>query len=589
MEKQPNATTHTLYFAEVVIDGVTEDLTYENICQNGIPAFDVYSSHERNDICMAQLNTDVKSAFQKSIDILFDGLFEPNIRDNVEWWGYELDSGVTGDIHTLYLYKDNAIYEKAATVYHEAGLGLQIQAVEQNFKDKPQSSSTWKLDKDEVYTIPEDSIDIYKREQDEILYSRDMKKLIRVPVGWTEPVTIPASITSIEYGAFADCANLQTVTFAPGSKLKFIGSNAFTGCTSLTSIEIPSGVISIGNQAFNGCTDLRTVNFADGSNLETIGERTFNGCSNLTSIEIPSGVTSIGRYAFNGCTDLQTVTFNDDSTLKSIGDYAFYGCLNLIKVTIPASVTKIGTDAFNGCSKLIEVYNKSNLQIVAGNSTNGYVAYCAKNVYSSNGGSKITTHNDFIFYEDNAKGEYYLMGYAGDQKEMPLPSIGHDYEIYRYAFYVKDITKVTIPTGVTTIGYEAFYGCSNLTSITISASVTSIEYGAFYGCTNLQTVTFSGTSMLKSIPDYAFYLCRSLTSITIPASVTYIGKGAFGGCNLQAVTFKNPSGWKVSRWDDMSYANDILSSDLRNESKAAEYLRKAKTYGGYEDYYWQRS
>ena len=52
-----------------------------------------------------------------------------------------------------------------------------------------------------------------------------------------------------------------------------IGSNAFSGCSGLTSIELPVGVTSIGDGAFFGC-------------------------SGLTSIELPSGVTSIGDRAF---------------------------------------------------------------------------------------------------------------------------------------------------------------------------------------------------------------------------------------------------------------------------------------------------
>ena len=59
---------------------------------------------------------------------------------------------------------------------------------------------------------------------------------------------------------------------------------------------------------------------------------------------------------------------------------------------------------------------------------------------------------------------------------------------------------------VTSIGDDAFRGCSGLTSVTIGNSVTSIGDGAFFGCSGL-------------------------TSVTIPNSVTSIGDRAFYGCN----------------------------------------------------------
>ncbi|WP_191014336.1 leucine-rich repeat protein, partial [Treponema zioleckii] len=46
---------------------------------------------------------------------------------------------------------------------------------------------------------------------------------------------------------------------------------------------------------------------------------------------------------------------------------------------------------------------------------------------------------------------------------------------------------------VTSIGYEAFYGCSGLTSVSIPESVTSIGASAFYGCSGLRKITFEGT------------------------------------------------------------------------------------------------
>ncbi len=100
------------------------------------------------------------------------------------------------------------------------------------------------------------------------------------------------------------------------------------------------------------------------------------------------------------------------------------------------------------------------------------------------------------------------------------------------------LTSVTIPNSVTKIGYKAFYECSGLTSVTIGNSVTSIGGYAFYGCRGLTSVTIPNS--VKSIGDYAFSGCSGLTSVTIPNSVTNIGYEAFYECSgLTSVTIGN--------------------------------------------------
>ena len=87
---------------------------------------------------------------------------------------------------------------------------------------------------------------------------------------------------------------------------------------------------------------------------------------------------------------------------------------------------------------------------------------------------------------------------------------------------------------VTSIGDDAFRGCSGLTSVTIGNSVTSIGDGAFFGCSGLTSVTIPNS--VTSIGDSAFEGCDALTSVTIGKGVTNIGYGAFGYCsNLHGI------------------------------------------------------
>ena len=104
--------------------------------------------------------------------------------------------------------------------------------------------------------------------------------------------------------------------------------------------------------------------------------------------------------------------------------------------------------------------------------------------------------------------------------------------------YCLGLTSITIPDSVTSIGAGAFGGCSSLTSITIPDSVTSIGGNAFEDCKSLTSITIPDS--VTSIGYYAFARCSSLTSVTIPDSVTSIGGYAFYECSyLSSITIPN--------------------------------------------------
>ena len=132
----------------------------------------------------------------------------------------------------------------------------------------------------------------------------------------------------------------------------------------------------------------------------------------------------------------------------------------------------------------------------------------------------------------------------------------------------KEIEKILIQSGVTSIGYGAFYGCSSLTSVEIPSSVTSIGwyafltgtgYGAFAGCSSLTSVEIP--SSVTSIGWSAFAECSSLTSVEIPSSVTSIQGCVFDGCSsLKSV--KIPSSMTGIGWFMFAECSSLTSVEI---------------------------
>ena len=488
-------------------------------------------------------------------------------------------------------------------------------------------------------------------------------------------VVVPAGVAHIGDYAFSGCRGLTNVEIPVG--VTSIGNYAFSGCSGLTNVEIPAGVTSIGGYAFSGCSGLTNVEIPVG--VTSIGGYAFSGCSGLTNVEIPVGVTSIGGYAFSGCSGLTNVEI--PAGVTSIGNYAFSACSGLTNMEIPAGVTSIGGYAFSGCSGLTNVVIPNSVTrmgyrwleedwwfeegpVFCGcNSLTNITVDSGNPRYSSRDGLLLEQDGTMLLQGVNGDvmipdsvtsiGSYAFSGCSGlTSVTIPVGVTGIGWKVFEGCVGLTNITvdagnpnyssqngmlltkdggrllcaavingAAEIPSGVTSIDYDAFHGHSGLTSVTIPAGMTHISGHWFHGCSSLTNITvdagnpcyssrnglllnkngsklvlgvngdvvipsgvtrigyeaFDGCSGLTSvaipdgvtrIEDYAFYDCSGLTSMTIPSSVTYIGHAAFADCS-GLVHVRLPR--RFERIPDLDDEDDLFSFSGCNEDLVLDY------------------
>ena len=92
----------------------------------------------------------------------------------------------------------------------------------------------------------------------------------------------------------------------------------------------------------------------------------------------------------------------------------------------------------------------------------------------------------------------------------------------------RNLKVITLPKGMTSIGDNAFWGCTALTSVSLPEGMTSIGSYAFSGCAALTSISLP--EGLTKIEERAFIECYALTSISLPKGLTSIGVSAFESC-----------------------------------------------------------
>ena len=439
-------------------------------------------------------------------------------------------------------------------------------------------------------------------------------------------VTIPAKVRGIDYAVFSGCDNLRTVNLNNAKNLTYISDYAFHNCTLLTSaVVIPEKVNHIGYGAFEGCSALSSVSIPDG--IVHVGDEAFAGCSNLTFKQengyrylgnsqnpyvvlvgvvdpnnmgnVSNNVKTVAAGAFENCEtfpttadgacyvgnssnphlilaraeseEISSCTIN--SNTRIIAPYAFMNCYNLSSVDIPLGVMHVGFYAFydNGSSPVINCHTGDMAQWDP-DWEDGCEVNKAVGGWEFDGESGLLTVKTNVECEDFDYYPWYdLINSIKEVQFTDDVSYIGDYAFYNY----DELTKVTIPASVTSIGNGAFDYCDNLATVDFSnaSGLESIGEYAFAFIYSLPEADLSGATNLKSIGRYAFYNDYHLNKIVIPASVLEIGEYVFVYVNSNTKILcegNGPAeGWDSNwTWNSIiwHYNNNTLSLSTNNSS-----------------------
>lgn len=355
-----------------------------------------------------------------------------------------------------------------------------------------------------------------------------------------EELTAPADIYN---KCYISSKTFKTLKITAGEAVEAISGNK----KNLETLVLADTVKTIGKYAFSNLTKLSSVTFS--ASLETIGQYAFYGCESLTVFNAPSSLKTIeyGAFANSG---LETVTLNEglESILGEDNNLdAYLGPFDYTKIKtlkVPSTVKKVCV--FGRISSLETLYISADfmksvfnrkqstfvrhLYLTGGTLSvhsswldNFYDVHFASGVTSTNTydlslpalivnesnvqvsvpddylgeyvtsesavTGKLVTENDMIYYSYN--GRKILMRYTGEKTVIEASDLSGITDINPEAFISTNITSVTLPSSVKSIGLNAFGNCKNLSTVYIPSSVEKIAGYAFnWSGSDSSSITF---------------------------------------------------------------------------------------------------
>ena len=327
-----------------------------------------------------------------------------------------------------------------------------------------------------------------------------------------ETYAVPATVQTIDYYAFNNCANLRQIIFPEGA-LTTIGDQAFENCVSLEVINIPACLVNLNfANVFTGCTGITEINVAEGHPVyASVDGVLFN--AGLTEMLLypkakedvdfttPDTLTYVGSNVMEGVLYLKTITMPEVTT---IDDLAFYGAS--VETVIAPKLEYVGYGAFADCYNLreMDLTKVTTLSSYAFQNTDFTEVVLSQNL--SKVGVEVFLSNEnltrVVIPAGTCAFDFSSVFYKCPVSEVEISEENANFTLYEGGVYNADKTalykymgtseSIVLPEGLLKICHEAFIDNTYVKNVVFPSTLLVIGDKAFYGCTSLETLEFKG-------------------------------------------------------------------------------------------------
>ena len=367
-------------------------------------------------------------------------------------------------------------------------------------------------------------------------------------------ITIPNSVTRIEWGSLTACHNLETVRL--GSGITEIEDHAFNYSESIRTIfcDATTPPVIGGDEAFSSDVYSNATLVVPESSLNAyhtadywkyfsrISAKAFDFYADgfYFIYEGPDnvGVTwqSTAGNTYSGVVIIpETVTYQGTTyTVTKVEANAFTRCPNLTSVILPPTITTVNYSFYyNEADGMIEItclaidppYGMTQMtadqyaNVIVNVPKNSLAAYQADEGWGQFANLRAMSYDlerDNIFYE-----------ITGDNEVMVTRKDGNSYTYYYSIDIPATITVGYVTYDVTAINDRAFYECSNLSAVTLPSSVKTIGNYAFFQCSSLTEINLGS---VETIGSFSFGSCTSLANVKLNGYLKSIQGTSFAYC-----------------------------------------------------------